>query len=380
MLSAIQWRKRPRARNARSKTGSHELIENTGSRGAERYNRPMTYLHRRASLSIVVVASLSLAGCGSSAKKGAPANIDEYLDRFLTELCTIDVACGSMPDMATCLVSFQFETTDLLTVKADIAAGKTRYDAAKAGACLDYAHRLYSSGCTQSGMADISGNDVCGFVVVGTVANGGACFLSSECASANCQQADTACLPAHQCCAGTCVATPAPIPVGADCSALLPHQECAAGSYCFATAGSPTPTCVVPLKVAGAPCSSLYECASPLFCDADPTTGTGTCQRVAATGAACNSDVPFGSCDDLREICSTATGKCTPRGSVGAACDPLQVLSCLSYAQCINSTCVPRSSERGACNPAGGPECLGDLECSTTTNTCGFPANAPACM
>jgi len=342
---------------------------------AAAYNRAMTFSNR-----LILALLLGVVGCGGSSSKGAPATIDEFLDRFVTELCTINVACGSMPDMATCRASLQIETTDLLTVKADIAAGKIRYDGAKAGACLDYAHRLYSSGCTRSATADTSGNDACEVVLVGTVANGGACFLSTECASARCQQADTACLPAHQCCAGTCVAKPAPIPAGADCSASLPDQNCAEGSYCLTTATSTTPTCLVPSKVVGTPCSSLFDCASPLFCDADPSTGTGTCQRAAASGAACNSDVLFGSCDDLREVCSTATGTCTPRGAVGAACDPLQTLSCLSYAECIGSTCVALSPERGACNATDGPGCLGDLECSPSTSTCGFPANAGACL
>jgi len=334
----------------------------------------MTFSNR-----LILALLLGVAGCGGSSSKGAPANIDEYFDRFLTELCTIDVACGSMPDMATCRASLQLEGTDLLTARADIAAGKTRYDSAKAGACLEFAHRLYGSGCTRSGTSDLTGEEVCSEVFVGTVADGGACFLSTECASAKCQQADTACQPAQQCCAGTCIAKPAPIPAGADCTALQPGQECAAGSYCFTIAPSPTPTCVVPSKVAGAACTTIVQCASPLFCDLDVATGAGTCQPAAATGAACNSDVLFGSCDNLRELCSTATGTCTPRGAVGAPCDPLQYGSCLSYAECIGSTCVALSPERGACNPTDGPGCLGDLECSATTNTCGFPANAPAC-
>jgi hypothetical protein len=134
-----------------------------------------------------------------------------------------------------------------------------------------------------------------------------------------------------------------------------------------------------PSKVKGTTCASFFECASPLYCDMDATTGTGTCQPAAATGAACNPDVRFGSCDDNKDYCEASTATCTRVGAVGAACDSTQY-NCLGYATCLGGTCVAMSSERGTCDTANGPGCLGDLECSATTNTCGFTASAGACV
>ena len=330
----------------------------------------MTYRGRLPIL-IALLAGLSVASCGGSS---APANLDEFLDRFLTELCRISLTCGSMPDMATCRASLQLETSDILQAKADIAAGTTRFDSAKAAACLEWAHGLYASACTLSSTPLPLLNDACDELVVGTVADDNAYFQSTEYTSGKCEHPNTCASP--QCCVGTCGAKPAPVPVGGDCSTLLPDQYCVNGSYCVPTSA----TCVAPSKVAGSACSSSIDCAPPLFCDLDSAAGAGTCQPPAATGAPCNPNVGYGACDDLHDFCDTATSTCTPAAAVGAPCDPLQVLSCVGYANCLGSTCVARSPERGACNPTDGPACLGDLECSPTTNTCGFPATSPACL
>ena len=80
-------------------------------------------------------------------------NVDEFNSRFYAALCTMEVACGDMPDRPTCLASLQLDTTDVQTLKADIASGKVHYDSAKAEACLEYWERLYGSACTQTAMA-----------------------------------------------------------------------------------------------------------------------------------------------------------------------------------------------------------------------------------
>ena len=120
-------------------------------------------------------------------------------------------------------------------IKADIASGKTKYDAAKAGACLEWFERSTAPrACTQSGRAAVGleGEDACARVLVGTVAPGGACIASDECADGGlCQPTEPAC--AQQCCPGTCLAPAAPIPVGGDCSTLQPNQSCATGSFCL---------------------------------------------------------------------------------------------------------------------------------------------------
>ena len=337
----------------------------------------MAYLNRSILASLIVGPLLVCAGCGPSSH-GNPGDLDAYITQFEDALCKLDVACGSMPDVTTCKATLQFDSTELATLRADVASGKVRYDAAKAGACIDYINQVYGGPCTRSALSargadTATDSDVCEQVIVGSVADGGACFSSFECTSGSCKPADTTCSRSLACCVGSCAAKPTPIPVGGDCSAPQPGQLCATGSSCLPTgAVGGAATCQAPSTVAGASCTSLYDCASPLFCSRDTGSATGTCQPPAATGAACNATVTYGSCDDVRDYCDATTSKCTRRGGVGAACD-VTTANCLGYATCLGGTCVAMSTERGACNTADGPNCLGDLECSTTTSTCGFP-------
>src|SRR4051812_30092813 len=166
---------------------------------------------------LILVSLCTAVGVGCGGGNAAPGNIDEFINRFYGALCTMQVACGDMPDKPTCLASVQLDTTDFLTLKADIDSGKVHYDSAKAGACLAYAERLYGSACTRTALAavDVMGSEACGEDFVGTVADGGACSSSFQCASAQCAPTDPACLPSQQCCAGSCTAKRAPIPAGA---------------------------------------------------------------------------------------------------------------------------------------------------------------------
>lgn len=330
-------------------------------------------------LLVVSVLAAGAAGCGGAS--GAPGDVDAFLSRFYAAACTIQVSCGDMPDRPTCLASLPLDGTDLRTLRADVASGKVHYDSTKGGACLAYAERLYGSACTRTALAavDTTGRDTCDEVFVGTVADGGACALSFQCASGTCALTDNACLPAQQCCAGSCAATKAPIPVGADCGGSLDNLNCETGSVCTVTATVSSPKCITPSKVVGTACLVAYECASPLFCDIAVATSTGTCQPSAARGVPCNSYVGTGSCDDLRDYCPVSTDTCTPRGEAGAPCSSLDPNSCLGSAQCIGSTCVALSPESGACDSTNGSGCLGGLECSPQTDTCGFPAGAGAC-
>jgi len=313
---------------------------------------------------------LLAAGCGGG--DGAPpASVDDFYRRVNALACNRSVACAYMPDVATCLSTLQ-DRPDLATLQAGVDSGKVIYDAAKAGACLDYLKRVWST-CNLSpfvpnAVAD-EDEEACAEFVVGTVAAGGGCFLAEECASRNCQQADPACFRLRQCCPGTCVAPPEPTPVGGDCSAA---QNCVAGSYCVIPPGATTHTCEVPSTTRGTPCTETLQCASPLYCDLDLTTGTavtGTCELYGTTGARCNPDV-F-SCEDARDYCDPATLTCTRRLGVGATCDPEQQ-NCLFLAWCVGTTCVARSAVGGACTPTDPPACLVGLECATQTNTCAF--------
>ena len=331
---------------------------------------------------LILVSLLAIGGAGCGSGNAAPGNIDDFLDRFYAALCTMQVACGDMPDKAACLASVKLDSTDILTLKADIASGKVHYDSATAGNCLAYVERLYGSECTVTAFAaaGTAGSEACTEAFVGTVADGGACASSFQCASGECTQTDQLCLPSRACCAGSCAATNrAPIPAGADCGRSLDNLNCETGTVCTAGAAAPTsPKCITPSTVVGTPCIVAYECARPLFCALD-VSGAGTCQPVAATGAPCNAYIALGVCDNLRDYCPVATGVCTPRGQVGAPCSFLDPNNCLGYAQCVNSTCIALSRAHDACDAASGPGCLGSLECSLQIGTCEYPTVPGAC-
>lgn len=325
---------------------------------------------------LLIISLLAVAGCGGGSGGTAPVDFDAFLDQFKIVLCTHDVACGKEPDVPTCRASLKVDGTDFETLRADIASGKVRYDSAKAGACIDYWVRIYGGPCTLSALAVIDqtvGSDACNEFLVGSADEGAACFSPFECANATCALADATCERARQCCPGTCVAAtdkPAPVPVGGDCSALLPGQSCVTGASCLSTDGQTSPTCYLPSKVKGAACVMWYECAPPLFCALDAPGGTRTCQEPAATGAPCNTDVSSGACNDLRDYCD-GTGKCARLHAAGAPCDVVQQ-NCIGYADCRGSACIAKSPERGACDATNGPYCLGNLVCSPQTFTCGF--------
>ena len=243
----------------------------------------MTFANRS-----LLVSLLAVVGCGGGSGQAAPGDLDAFLTQFFNVLCTAGVSCGTVPDVPTCEASMQRDSTEFATLRADIASGKVRYDAAKASACLDYESRVYGGACTRSALeaaTSTTGSEACGEVLVGSVAQGGACFSALECTSASCKQADTTCSRARQCCPGTCAPKLTPIAVGADCSSLLPGQTCATGAVCISTGSQGSPTCQVSANAAGAACATSLECATPLFCALDATGGTGTCQPLAATGA-----------------------------------------------------------------------------------------------
>jgi len=340
-----------------------------------------------AALRVGVVPALLLpllAGFGCGSGGGSTVSLDELWDRLITALCKFEVGCGEMPDLATCLASQQREPSDLATLNADIASGKVGYDGVKARICIEAFERLYGSAparCRRSEQVPYSTADseACAAVFAGTVPAGGACFYAEECAGGgSCEQTDAACTRGQQCCAGTCLAKPAPIPVGGACAAAF-DQTCVDGAFCYMATPTAPLTCLMPSKIEGTACTSAFLCASPLFCDLDPATGMGTCRRGAATGASCNSSVSFGACDDLRDYCDEVTGTCKSRVAAGGICDPQQLANCVGYTVCQGTTCVARPGPGAACGGTAGPTCLGNLECSAQ-NTCAVVPQAGACL
>ncbi|HEY7370938.1 MAG TPA: hypothetical protein VIF57_02085, partial [Polyangia bacterium] len=198
----------------------------------------------RASIALTLWAlGSAAAGCGSSSRS---VDLRAFLDRVATASCTYHVACGEIPDMATCLAIARWPGYQA-TLERDISFGRVMYDAVKAAACLDRLESTYGIACTRSAQASAGDtlDTVCTGMFTGTVAPGGACFLSEECAGgALCQPNDVSCTDFMQCCPGVCVTNPPPAPPGGDCSA---GQRCADGNICAAAEIGGPLICMAPL-------------------------------------------------------------------------------------------------------------------------------------
>ncbi|HMF44778.1 MAG TPA: hypothetical protein VKQ32_29090 [Polyangia bacterium] len=324
---------------------------------------------------LVISSLLAAAGCSAGPQF---YDLDQFVNLVIDDLCRAQVACNDMPDMETCLATTKIEPNYLATLKQDIASGKVRYDGAKATACADLLHRLYGAECSQAALAAVPDRNstVCDQVFTGTVAIGGACFFSEDCAGGgSCVPSDLTCSRSLQCCPGTCQAnTTTTVPVGGSCAS---GEICAGDSYCDTSVSGVAGTCKLPTAGDGAACSAAIPCVAPLYCDLDSGTGMGTCRRPAATGGACSTSVAFSSCDDGRDYCDQLTVTCTRRVAPGGDCASGQ--TCVGYTECMGSTCVAQPKPGEACS-TNGPSCLGTVLCDAASSTCKVVPVGGACM
>jgi hypothetical protein len=281
-----------------------------------------------------VMAGVCLGACGGG---GGPIPIDQLGTRVEQVGCDYGVRCGEYPDVATCLSAVTDTTPQLV---ADVKSGKTLYDAAKAGTCLD---AFASFGCNQSSVNVAPA--ACDETFTGTVPVGGACVSAQQCASATCET--TACDGTTACCVGMCVAARVTVAEGGACGL---DATCATGTFCdFGTS-----TCKR-RGGAGTACVSSIACASGLTCVTSAGTTPRVCGAFALTGEDCRRT--DGACDARADFCDPATNKCVPRGLPGADCVATNVTSCLPYARCDPMTlkCVARGVLGAPC--AQGPDC-----------------------
>jgi hypothetical protein len=253
----------------------------------------------------------------------------------------------------------------------------------------------------------------CTAPVTGLVADGAACFNSSECSSASfcltgtscpgtCQPRkplgadagpnDPACVAPNYVYDGHCRA---PAAAGSSCAPVAPSmskQTCALYSTCDSMN-----VCVPAFKGLGQACSSgySYSCDWPAFCI------SGTCQILLALGAPCQR-YAMPCRIDLTCNAQSDSGTCAVRGSAGSACladlDCAFGLTCsgasgqpdggLTYGSCFaglaqGSPCAPNPSvcvagtfctgisDAGTCQPqlAAGASCTSSPtgQCATGT-------------
>jgi len=319
-----------------------------------------------------------MSACGGHGDGGGGVPLSQLGRRLLDVGCEVSARCGRYPDKASCLAATP--ATDLDQLMASVAAGKTRYAATAAAACLEEIRSEQGfASCSHSVVLNSGPLTACQATFTGTQGSGASCLLDEECVSAHCEK--TSCGADVRCCLGVCAPSVTPIAIGATC-ALDGSTACAEGAYCKDTPGE-LPVCAAKIA-AGQPCDHINgaeQCAAGTICIfGEPITVIGYCLKLPAEGAPCF----WGNgCDSLRDQCllppTGGSPTCMPRVAVGGSC--ALGVSCVAYADCdpVTQICVARRPAGAACGtPTGETACLGSLQC--IGDRCTLPPPEPLCQ
>lgn len=306
----------------------------------------------RLALALAGTALLvAAAACGDSdttvSEDGLP--FDQFPEAYRQAQCDHIVACGLMPDLATCLSA---SNPDAVVVQATaaVAWGDVTYDPKAGQSCVD---AIRTASCEAGTLYPRELREACDAVFGNRKGNGEPCFAAIEC-----QGLDAVCEGAcgDGCCAGTCKVQGGLAKEGEVCSADLP---CDATTTCLPDpmAMDGTTICVKPAgpnEVCGSNgCVAGYAC--------DP--GTSKCFKQGTSGAQCNPALA-NSCASPAEYCNQDAKKCTVRPKVGEACGttPIEANICARYAHCDTDSKCHLSPGPG--DPCFGGVCLGDYSCN----------------
>jgi hypothetical protein len=316
-------------------------------------------------------ASGSGGSSGSSGAGGAGGDISlsEVPPLYAQALCEAQRGCFG--DLLAVILSGEDCETNAETAIRDtlprleqaIAAGKIRYDGTKIQACLDQVRTL---DC-------VNGPEPteCTAAIDGTVAVGGECSMSDECAGGDTYCKVTAACPGH--CAPREVA-------GGPCSR---DNECVRDLSCSDTTGR----CFAP-ATADQPCGAGQpECQGGLFCvGADEDAGRpGTCRTLAdafsvSAGGSCLIGAPF--CQpNLRCTIDSVSGgvpstRCAAPVASGAACKLAYPDVCPGDQYCkiatgtIDGVCTAKPGNGQPCavrNAGEDPICAPNTRCDAGT-------------
>lgn len=244
------------------------------------------------------------------------------------------------------------ETFSLGDLRKAVAAGLVRYDGAAARRCLN----SLNASCDPLGLDGAGNSADCRQVFQGTVAGGGACQISEECAEGGwCAATSTT--------TGTCP--------GRCTAALAQGAECSSSAQCSSAGVNGVPVCHYAQEgqnFVGRCRARRKGDPAPVgqACGYDPAMGIDTpcasgshcankvCRAVVATGAACNPE---------QDEC-TAGEVCRPSAAgMGPTCGPIQ-LQRTAGATCdeLVTYCNPLvglTCEAGSCamtRPPGGAQ------------------------
>ncbi len=253
-------------------------------------------------------------------------------------------------NLAQCQQNLQKECQGSAALDQALAAGRIKFDAAKAAQCLEGLQKtscpaLYQAMTSQPGAAVAA----CAQVLVGQQPAGAACTHVGECA------AGAQCVFGASC-PGKCQAWSK---VNQPCSAQAPCEPgvatCSGGS------------CAALASAVGGKCID-YQCALPLYCNV----ATGTCAQLGLADAPCTAS---------GQLCWAGLTCFAPAGQSGT-CKPLGVKgsACLSHANCNPLgpqgalLCIGGTCQVG---PGPGAPCF-DWQCSG--GWCDSTALPPTCQ
>lgn len=281
---------------------------------------------------------LVLAACSEGGLR-----LEAYPDAYLDAYCRLQVRCGALPDVESCRAMYSPGVFDPDLVAA-VTAGVIAWQPEVAQACVDWVDSL---GCDPT--TEEYRRPACFGRFTGTLRDGEACAFGTECISGECWTENLDCTEA--CCRGTCTgdAPPQIGGIGDPCR----YSPCSEG-YCEAS------TCV-PLRSAGASCTSDRECDLGLSCDGV------VCRRLPGAGEPCSTR-----CRELGQSCNYLTLRCEPARLLGQECYGFS--DCSPHYRCDeNQRC---SFERaGLGEPCGELACAAPLVCeySALEGTCVEP-------
>jgi hypothetical protein len=232
-------------------------------------------------MSVVLTAVAMAPGCGGGGSSGPPLPLDQFIAQFLVLRCHKVLSCCSSSEIAAIDPMIVDEAScetrlaptpqsDLALAPALVDAGLVTYDGDVAQKCLDALAALTCE--TWAGPFNIPTPPQCNGLIEGTVAAGGSCGVSLECASDYCTNASNGGL-----------ACAAPVALGVSCE-LAP---CVSGLSCVSSPQSGAPrTCGHP-SPDGSACVHDADCTSN-FCNTDVSTGLSTCAPPGTCDAVLN--------------------------------------------------------------------------------------------
>lgn len=292
---------------------------------------------------VLAVTAVVSAGCGDN---GPSIALDDLYAESLRARCEHMVGCGLFATLDTC--SAYFRIPNEAELHAAIAAGKIRYDGAKAHECYTAVAAVTCDATSREARVAPG----CDEVFAGRVEDGDSCGFDEECGSGRCD------LPTCQfdmCCPGTCLPTETRAALDEPCET---DAGCAVDTFCGKDLRCH------PLAKVGETCTRDAECDYHLGCIGATELQAGNCRAMPLLGERCS----YLRCAEDGAYCD-ASKTCAPVGLPGAPCT--SSAECSVFASCDLGTglCIDTPTLGMPCVDS----CAGESWCNLDTGTCAAP-------